>query len=119
MQVFIPALGTKLLLTKSWTFDLHDESRNYEFWIAFHGQPPTRPAGQQHKYIYGGYAAAPSKVTIKAGTTLSVDRIYIRKGASSFDSVSFRVLKGGPTPPGRFWVKLCDVNNGMEVTVVP
>lgn len=43
--------------------------------------------------------------TIPAGSILTVDRIYIRKGQGSFNSLSFRYNKK------RFWVNLSDVNN--------
>jgi hypothetical protein len=28
-QLFIPTIGTRLVLTEPWTFDLHQESRNF------------------------------------------------------------------------------------------
>lgn len=118
MNIFIPTIGTKLVLNKPWTFELQDESRNYDFWVDTQGQAPVRPNGEKYKYAYG-VVAAPIKVTIPAGCTLSVDRIYIRKGNSSFDSVSFRLLKGSRMPHGRFWAKLAEVNQGLDVTVVP
>lgn len=42
-----------------------------------------------------------------AGTILEVDRIYIRKGAADFSSVTFKI-RGKKVI--RFWVKLEDVN---------
>jgi hypothetical protein len=67
-------------------------------------------------------------ITIPAGTTLAVDRIYIRKGASDFSSITFYAKQlGEVTIPGsrwswgnpkakkikaqRFWAKLADCNN--------
>ena len=58
-------------------------------------------------------------LTFPPGTILSVDRLYIRKGQSGFDSISFRVIKGSPIPTGRFWAKLDEVNTGLEATVIP
>lgn len=66
-------------------------------------------------------------VTIPAGTTLAVDRIYIRKGASDYSSITFYAKQlGEVTIPGsrwswgnpkakkvkaqRFWAKLTDCN---------
>jgi hypothetical protein len=66
-------------------------------------------------------------VTIPAGTTLAVDRIYIRKGASEYSSITFYAKNlGEVTLPGsrwswgrtkskkvkaqRFWAKLADCN---------
>lgn len=48
--------------------------------------------------------------TIPKDSILSVDRIYIRKGSRSFDSVTFRWNKN------RFWVKLDDANK-IEFTL--
>jgi len=50
-------------------------------------------------------------VTLKAGQALSIDRVYIRRGASDFSSITFNYL-GAPKGSGRvrFWAKLADVN---------
>lgn len=111
MKLFIPTIGTKLVVTEPWQLWLHDEYRNYDFWADFTGQPPKR-----HKYSDGWQSryessSKPIEITIPVGTILQVDRIYIRKGNSDYDSISFRVLKGSPIPKGRFWVKLSDANN--------
>lgn len=52
-------------------------------------------------------------VTLGAGTELLVDRVYIRKGAKDFSSLSF-FIKNGPYKGARFWAKLNEVNQ-MEV----
>jgi hypothetical protein len=62
-----------------------------------------------------GRAAEEGQVKVPKGTTLTVDRIYIRKGATSFDSITFNIAKGNcPARPEiektRFWAKLSDVN---------
>lgn len=48
------------------------------------------------------------------GTQLVVDRIYIRKGKSDHDSITFVLRKGGypdkPKLSRRFWAKLGDVD---------
>lgn len=52
-------------------------------------------------------------VTIFAGTTLSVDRIYIRKGSSEYSSLSFFIQyspKKTYKKKPRFWAKLADCN---------
>lgn len=55
-------------------------------------------------------------VTLPMGSILSVDRIYIRKGASDYSSISF-YLKSHSTlqlkKKPRFWAKLEDCNNIM------
>ena len=115
MKIFIPTVGTKLVVVEPWTFTLHDEYRNFDFWTDMTGKEPPR-----HKYSDGWsskYAggAAPIPITIPIATILQVDRIYIRKGNSTYDSISFKVLAGSPIRKGRFWVKLHEVN---ELNVV-
>ncbi len=108
-RLLIPEIGTFLLLEKDWAFNLHYETRNgkilqaigVEFdWRKSHSTVDTYP------------------VVIKAGSTLSVDRIYIRRGKGDYSSLSFNLLKGstleykGKTcqANGRFWAKLSEVN---------
>lgn len=127
MKIFIPKLGTKLTLSKAWAFNLHDERRNEAFWLAVHG----KPAREQYYYGYhNGYhtspvktatakdlghkPAKPMKTTLPKGTVLTIERIYIRNGASDFDSITFRITKGGTVPAGRFWVKTEDINNKLD-----
>jgi len=116
MKLFIPTIGTKLVVTEPWQLWLHDEYRNFDFWTDFTGQSPKRDSlnssGWSRKYAAQGGSI---EITLPVGTILQVDRIYIRKGNSSFDSVSFRVLKGSPCATGRFWAKLNDVNNLVVV----
>lgn len=63
-------------------------------------------------------------ITLPAGTILAVDRIYIRKGAADFSSITFyakelgEVIMPGSSPSRpkrvkaqRFWAKLEDCNN--------
>jgi len=53
-------------------------------------------------------------VVFPAGTVLQVDRIYIRKGAADFSSITFKVKNfNGNKGITRFWVKL-EVANGMK-----
>ena len=114
-RLFIPDIGTELVLAKDWDFQLHYERRNQKF--AEKHDAPT-PAGLRR--IGGTWWDADESIPfmVPAGRLLIVDRIYVRQGASSYSSVSFRcyVL---PTEPGakhkrkslgRFWAKLADVN---------
>jgi len=114
MNLFIPAIGTRLRLNKPWQFPLHDEHRNRAFWAEM---APNASAPSKHAWDppTGGIL----NLTLPAGTLLSVDRLYIRKGQSGFDSITFRVLKGSAIPTGRFWAKLDDVNKGLDITIIP
>ena len=114
MNIFIPALGTKLKLNQPWSFTLYDETRNRAFWPQVnHGQGPLPGVNR-----WQSSTGQTLPVTLPPGTILQVDRIYIRKGNSNFDSVSFRIPKGGGLS-GRFWAKLDDVNNGLDASIVP
>ena len=103
VPLFIPPLGTKIELAEPWTFKLYSEYRNdglFEFWAL---AIPNR------------YANPPNFVerTIDMGTILTIDRIYIRKGAKGFDSVSFFMKGPNMKKSVRFWAKLEDVNRIM------
>lgn len=120
MKLYIPHLGDQLRLTSDWAFALHREWRN-ETMFSHLGL----------KYDGEGFVLA----RLPKDTILKVDRIYIRKGASDFDSVTFMIpgqkIKGEtttgtykvvgdptvytyerktPTKPVRFWVKLDHAN---------
>jgi hypothetical protein len=102
MRLLIPSTGTHLKLTKAWKFKLFNEYRN---------NPLLKKLGLPE----GTYRADKSRsVTLPKDTVLTVDRIYLRKGAEGFDSVTFRVhtYPGKPKKWGkpRFWAKLTDVN---------
>jgi len=102
MKLFIPRLGTQLTLKTAWTFTLHNEHRNSRFRLLYHGKGAQPPS---------------IKTTIPTGAKLVVERIYIRKGASDFDSITFRLLadKALGLPGGRFWVKLDEINDNLDV----
>jgi hypothetical protein len=128
MRLFIPKLGEKLTLADDWTFALHWEYRNTDFIERVDGR------AQAYKQEHDAYWESgrnpllepkrphPSKVfpqpfTLPRGTVVTIDRIYIRKNADDYNSVTFRVKKGDcpdATIYGRFWVKLDDANK-MEI----
>jgi hypothetical protein len=109
MRLYIPALGDAMILAKDWTFQLFPEGRNESLYLYLGIAFPIRVWGQ---------TAEPVTVTLPIGTTLSVDRIYIRRGAKDFDSVTFNLigaktqqLRYGSKVRVRFWAKLPDANN--------
>jgi hypothetical protein len=110
--VWIPTIGTQLVLARDWSFTLHEEGRNYKFsknfpHLRFIEWAGNRPDGPKV-----------GEVTLPRNTILTVDRIYLRQGAGAFDSVSFRCNTGLRLTKaqkedlirGRFWAKLEDVN---------
>jgi hypothetical protein len=156
MKLFVPQLGSCLLLTEPWTFTLHRERRNKGFgqqigeenffdenrdWLDVinHASPMTPMIEEMHKRLgtqiidpptdstepigkWGPYHAAPRdpiRVTIPKGVILEVERIYIRKDARDFDSMTFRVIEtpddvkapwGKRKTKLRFWAKLHECN---------
>jgi hypothetical protein len=94
MKLYVPEIGDKLKLSSDWTFDLHWEHRNTalikHFGEKFNCERTPRP------------------VTLPAGTVITVDRIYIRRGASEYSSITFYAAIGGKNL--RFWATLKDCN---------
>lgn len=122
MRLFIPDIGTELVLTKPWTFRLHHEHRNESLGLAL-GLAHEIPGSYYNRvqWVSTGkgspwHQSLPyDEVTLPEGTVLVVDRVYIRKGNEQYSSLSFRVGAGKSSPfPNkkrpRFWAKLADVN---------
>lgn len=83
MKLYIPEIGDQFVLTNDWSFDLYYEYRNESLLkkinIDFEW---GRHQNNQEKF----------PVTLAKGTTLKVDRIYIRKGASDYSSLPFTLI---------------------------
>lgn len=112
-RMYIPELGDVIIVSKTWAFDLYHENRN-ETLFALYGLEVKYPHYHEPKQ-------PPTRVTIDAGEKLKIDRIYIRKGASDFSSISFFLVGKKASLPAtrwsaiktrsvRFWAKLADVN---------
>lgn len=111
-KMFIPALGTEIVLAKDWKFELYNEYRNSDLAHILGIQ-------WKHNQYYMNKIESVT-VVIPAGTIMKIDRIYIRAGQTDFNSVTFRVLAanakkidwGRPVKEGgfRFWASLDDVN---------
>lgn len=131
IQFFVPDIGTRVKLTKNWTFRLYHESRNYDFfkkmgWRFTHRNWRVELfrellEGQDYDDKPMGHKG----VTIHAGSVLKVNRIYIRQGVGAYSSLTFNLQKGAVVDGNadvfmkggvRFWAKLSDVNK-MEVVV--
>lgn len=100
MKMYIPPLGTELVLAKAWSFPLFLEYRNIAALEYF----KLLKEGDDH----WSHEDKSYPHTLPKGTTLKVDRIYIRKGAGDYDSVTF--FMPGTGKRIRFWAKLADVN---------
>lgn len=121
MRVFIPELGTVLTLAEDWTFKLINEQRNASLAKVTGTENPDYyfPWGTKENPIDEGswnsrrrIPIDPGSYTFPAGTSLEVDRIYVRKGNEEFSSVTFKTrVKGRQI---RFFAKLDDINR-MEI----
>jgi hypothetical protein len=103
-QLFIPPLGTELELGEDWSFPLFHEYRNRDFFtyqkLKYFPTLQTRETDSEPSIL-------------PAGTRLKVYRIYIRRGQTNFDSVTFIMTQdasGKKVTRQRFWVKLADAN---------
>ncbi len=116
VQFFVPDIGTTIKLNFDWEFVLYQERRNYGFIDLF---------GLFNGRVYQDWRTRTdpetATVTVRAGSELQIDRIYIRKGAEDYSSITFWLGKGAVVigPDGtqhapkkriRFWAKLADVN---------
>jgi hypothetical protein len=137
MILCMPTVGQKVRVLdgQSWKFKLYYERRNYgaiEFFI----RGPLRPDHLRSSFyddFVGGREAwektwgLPNRVeperkheaaVIGSGSILTIDRIYIRKGAGEYDSLTLILNdvkipgKKGIHARVRFWVRLDDVNQG-------
>jgi hypothetical protein len=125
MRLFIPDIGTKLVLLSSWTAGIQHEARNLKLLLTMKENGgddiELKFWGSSQTYLTTTKTKFP--MTFPAGTELTVDRVYIRKGSSEFSSVSFYVedcpiraftskKKGGTyTGKPRFFASLADVNS--------
>src|SRR6478735_3392468 len=96
-KLYIPELGSKIILTKDWKFNLVYEYRNLSLYDKLNLQKNNHD------------------VIIPKDTVLSIQRIYIRKGASQYSSITFGITKqdnkNNILAGAKFFASLIDVNN--------
>lgn len=113
MQMFIPALGVKLRLTKDAEISLMAEKRNERLWDLHHAPPSIEAIPMEHRRFN-------TRLTpLFAGDEFSIERIFIRKDQEGFNSVT---VKGYTQHYGvmrfvRFWMFLDDFNK-LEAEVI-
>jgi len=107
-KLYIPHLKDELTLLQDWTFDLWHEYRNDKFGEAL-GLSEKQLNRFWHTWIN---KEEKEIVTLPLGTVLAVDRIYIRNGGRTYDSITFRIrtCPDKKLNKKRFWVKLEDAN---------
>ncbi len=96
-----------------------------EYWLNgkimwHHAESPyghINEKGEKIKWCHNQDQDCFDSVCLKKDSVLKTDRIYIRKGQQTFDSITFTLesspdfKKVGKKSLARFWVKLKDANN--------
>lgn len=102
-KLFVPEIGTVLTLTSPWMFKLYYESRNSDLYEQlglidyknplndFLVKPMLDGKVVDEKVDYWQREKCYWLLDLPKGTQLTVDRIYIRKGAKDFSSLSFLI----------------------------
>ena len=110
-QMYIPPLKSQITLAQDWSFTVYPEERNKSLYAAYNKKLEPVIGSYPIRYNIPSFIA-----TLPADTVLTIDRIFIRKGAEDFDSITF-IIESSPNPDFRpkkkvrFWVKLDDANN--------
>lgn len=129
MKLLIPKIGTRIVLTKPWTFKLSDERRNENFWLSCHGEPKKKIYYYDPNNYYNGTsspiptavctrqgqsAADAIDTVVPAGTALFIESFHIQKGHEP--KITFRIKKENKTKigTGKFLATIDDINK-MEV----
>ena len=131
MKLFIPTVGTHLTLFKAWTFKLKDDYRNVKFWKTIHNADPD------HSIYYYGYdpitnmritnpiqtsfcqtiaqkISDPITTTLPKGTTLVIEKVFIKRKYRDQDSIFFKVIDSSNVFIGRFFVSLNQINGKLN-----
>ena len=137
-DIIFPTIGNTIVLESDFVFPLYHESRNLALFklIGITDSPsykydshysndyrsrktttrivwPSQWDGErvyESEYIYDASIIA----TLPKGTVLTVDRIYIRKGLPSYDSITFWAKLPDAKKKVRFWAKIIDINGKMK-----
>lgn len=117
-RLFIPSIGDRVTLVATWNFKLYLEHRNISF---AESEGHTLPPNSKWNVYQpgGGYQLAIVDHSLRPGTVLECDRIYIKSNSKSaanaedsYDSITWKMVVGNKTPKNkRFWVKLMDCSN--------
>lgn len=121
-KMYVPEIGDLITLAADWSFSLYSESRNVDLGLALgfvsSGKRWNCNLNETGFRMYSVKDAG--TVTIPIGTVLKVERVYIRRSASEFSSLTFRIVEtldpraNADVTKKRFWAKLADVN-AMEI----
>jgi hypothetical protein len=108
MNLYVPDIGDTLKLAKDWKFYLQQEHRQHLDLEQFGtGKSVSKDSIQFYRDQENF-----NEVIIPKGSVIKVDRVYIRKGASGFSSISFILIETGgkKIKAQRFWAHLRECN---------
>lgn len=128
MRLYVPEIGDELKLVADWRFKTVAERRNSMLFDVFEVPDEARhpKAEPDFRYASNGlnrWKYLDVEFQLPAGTILKLDRVYIRKGAGDYSSLTFYIIdspdkrvvtkkKGGTAPKAvRFWVNLPETRN--------
>ncbi len=128
MKLYVPEIGDELKLAADWRFKTIAEHRNSVLFDVFEVPDDVRyPKADEHtRWPSNGlnrWEPLDVEFVLPAGTILKLDRVYIRKGAGDYSSLTFFIVdspdkrtvtkkKGGTAPKAvRFWVNLPETRN--------
>lgn len=97
-KIHIPQVGDEFKITKNWNCNVFNEYRNSKVFEAL-----SIDNSAKNTHI---------EITLPVGTTIRIERVYVRAPASSYDSVTLRILSSPikSLAKARFWVKLSEIN---------
>lgn len=118
-RLFIPDIGSTIILSEDWTFTLHSEYRNETLakklgfklsggaWVS---ETPMVSKNPWETMFGKECGLEVLQVTIPKGTEMTVRRMYVKQNQAAYASITFSIKKG-PYKGSKFWVKLKDANN--------
>ena len=101
MKLYVPELGDQIKLTSDWSFKLISEHRNTTLIDYFFGESYWKKNALHGDKLLDA--------TLPKDTILTIDRVYIRKGATDYSSITFRTDLLNKKSI-RFFAKLDDCN---------
>lgn len=99
--MLIPVVGDVIKLKKDTSFDLKNVRQNNNFLKKIEDSMGNVNQINKNKH----------HISIKKGTLLTIDRVYIRQGDSSdFNSITFKISNDENLPNGRFFITVEEAN---------
>lgn len=102
MKMLIPVCGDVIKITKDVDVELKNIAQNTNFLEKYDEKLKNVKQISKKKHF----------ITLKKGTLLTIDRVYIRQGDSAeYNSITFKINKDKNLPNGRFFLPVSVVNS--------